>query len=106
MVQTCTARSPRSPIPHTAWKGRHANVRDPQVRGETRRPVRAYVQLLRTQKGRASVDLRDFESIPIYFSEEEMEELQAAIDERRRRLACEEEHPPEPPEQSDYSRTS
>jgi hypothetical protein len=52
------------------------------------------------------VDLRDFESIPIYFSEVEMEELQAAIDERKRRLACEEEHPTEPPEQSDYSRTS
>jgi hypothetical protein len=39
--------------------------------------------------GRASVDLRDFESIFIFLSEEEMEELQAAIDERRsRRLAC------------------
>jgi hypothetical protein len=52
------------------------------------------------------VDLRDFESIPSFFSEEEIEELQAAIDERRRWLACEEEHSPEPPEQSDYSRTS
>jgi hypothetical protein len=29
------------------------------------------------------VELRDFESILIYFSEEEIEELQAAIDRRR-----------------------
>jgi hypothetical protein len=39
--------------------------------------------ILRTQKGRAGADLRAFESISIYFSEEEMEELQVAIDERR-----------------------
>jgi hypothetical protein len=30
----------------------------------------------------SSVDLRDFESILLYFSDEEIEELQAAIDER------------------------
>jgi hypothetical protein len=36
------------------------------------------------------VDLMDFESIPIFFSEEEIEELQADIDKRRsRRLARE-----------------
>jgi hypothetical protein len=29
------------------------------------------------------VNLRDFESIRLYFSEEDIEELQAAIDERR-----------------------
>jgi len=34
------------------------------------------------------VDLRDFESLLIFFSEEEIEELQATIDKRRsRRLA-------------------
>jgi hypothetical protein len=55
-------------------------------------------------KGQASVDLRDFESIPIFFSEEEIEEVQAAIDERRsRRLALEEERPLKVVEQSDYS---
>ncbi len=45
----------------------------------------------------SSVDLRDFESIPIFFSEEEIERLQTAIDERRsRRLALEEERPLNP----------
>jgi len=54
--------------------------------------------------GLYSVNLRDFESIPIFFSEEEIEVLQAAIDERRRRtLAPEEERTLEPAEQSDYS---
>ena len=39
-----------------------------------------------------SVNLRDFDSILLYFSEEEIEELQAAIDTRKsRRLAREEE---------------
>ena len=32
----------------------------------------------------SNVNLRDFESILLFFSEEEIEELQAAIDERRR----------------------
>ena len=38
------------------------------------------------------MNLRDFDSILLYFSEEEIEELQAAIDARKsRRLAREEE---------------
>jgi hypothetical protein len=51
------------------------------------------------------VDLRDFESILIFFSEEEIETLQAAIDERRsrRRAARDEQRSLEPAEQSDYS---
>jgi hypothetical protein len=50
------------------------------------------------------VDLRDFESILLYFSQEEMEELQAAIDKRKsRRLALNDESSPKPAEQSDYS---
>jgi hypothetical protein len=55
-------------------------------------------------RGRARVDLRDFESIRTYFSKEEIGELQAAIHERgRRRLAREEHCSLEPAEQSDYS---
>jgi hypothetical protein len=55
-------------------------------------------------KGRASVDLRDFESILLFFSEEEIDVLRAAIDERRsRRLASDEERSLKPAEQSDYS---
>jgi hypothetical protein len=50
------------------------------------------------------VNLRDFESISIFFSEGEMAELQAAIVERRSRRLALEERPPEPAEQSDYSR--
>jgi hypothetical protein len=52
-----------------------------------------------------SVTLRDFESILLFLSEEEIEELQAAIDERRsRRLAREEEeHGPGAVEQPVYS---
>jgi hypothetical protein len=49
------------------------------------------------------VDLRDFESIPTFFSEEEMAELQAAIDERRSRRLALEERSSEPAEQPDYS---
>jgi hypothetical protein len=50
------------------------------------------------------VGLRDFESILIFFSEEEIETLQAAIDERRsRRPARDEQRSLEPAEQSDYS---
>ncbi len=50
------------------------------------------------------MDLRDFQSISIFFSEEEIEELQAAIDERRsRRLVLDEERSLKPAEQSDYS---
>ncbi len=50
------------------------------------------------------MDLRDFQSISIFFSEEEIEELQAAIDERRsRRLVLDEERSLNPAEQSDYS---
>jgi hypothetical protein len=49
------------------------------------------------------VDLRDFESILIFFSEDEIEELQAAIDERRsRRLACDGEDRPGSVEQPVY----
>ena len=54
----------------------------------------------------AGVDLRDFQSILLYFSEEELEKVQAAIDERRsRRLVPDEERSLEPAEQSDYSPT-
>jgi hypothetical protein len=49
------------------------------------------------------VDLRDFESILTFFSEEEIEDLQAAIDERSsRRPALDEKRSPKPAEQSDY----
>jgi len=47
------------------------------------------------------VNLRDFESILIFFSEEEIEELQAAID-KRRNQALGEESLPRVAEQSDY----
>jgi hypothetical protein len=50
------------------------------------------------------VDLRDFQSILIFFSDEEIEELQAAIDKRRsRRLAPNDENLPERAGQPDYS---
>jgi hypothetical protein len=51
------------------------------------------------------VDSRDFESIPLIFSEEEIEELQTAIDKRksRRRLARKEERSLKPAEQLDNS---
>ena len=48
------------------------------------------------------MDLRDFQSILYYFSEEEIKELQAAID-KRRGLALDKESLPEAVEQSDYS---
>jgi hypothetical protein len=48
------------------------------------------------------VDLRDFESILIFFSEEEIEDLQAAID-KRRSLAHYEYSLPKLAEQSDHS---
>jgi hypothetical protein len=48
------------------------------------------------------MNLRDFESILYFFSEEEIEELQAAID-KRRSLALDEESLPTLAEQSDYS---
>jgi hypothetical protein len=49
------------------------------------------------------VDLRDFESILTFFSEEEIEDLEAAIDERSsRRLALDEKRSPKPAEQSDH----
>ncbi len=51
-----------------------------------------------------SVKLRDLQSISIFFSEEEIEELQAAIDKRRSRtLAPDEGHAVELAEQSNYS---
>ena len=50
------------------------------------------------------MDLSDFQSIPIFFSEEEIEKLQAAIDERRsRRAVLDEERLLKLAEQSDYS---
>ena len=48
------------------------------------------------------MNLRDFESILIFFSEEEIEELQAAID-KRRNQALGEESLPRVAEQSEYS---
>jgi hypothetical protein len=48
------------------------------------------------------VNLRDFESILIFFSEEEIEELQGAID-KRRNLALDEESLRNLVKQSDYS---
>ena len=50
----------------------------------------------------SSVNLRDFESILIFFSEKEIEELQAAID-KRRSLALDEESLRNLVKQSDYS---
>ena len=68
--------------------------------GRNPRAVRAYVTSTQTERAFSSVDLRDFESIPSFFSEEEMAMLQAAIDDRRcRRLALEERSP----EQADHS---
>ena len=50
------------------------------------------------------MDLRDFGSILIYFSEEEIEKLQVAIEERRfRRLVLDEERSLNPAEQPHYS---
>ena len=46
------------------------------------------------------MDLRDFESIPSFFSVEEMAELQAAINQRRSRRLALEERSPEPAERS------
>src|SRR3712207_585869 len=43
-----------------------------KVQGETRRPVRAYVAHMDRERT-ASVDLRDFESILLFFSEEEID---------------------------------
>ncbi len=58
---------------------------------------------MRTRKRTfSSVNLRDFESIAIFFSEEEIEELQATID-KRRGLALDEESLPKLAKQSDYS---
>jgi hypothetical protein len=48
------------------------------------------------------VDLRDFASIIAHFTEREIDEMQAAIDERRR-LARDGERALEPAEQPDYS---
>ena len=48
------------------------------------------------------MNLRDFESILIFFSEKEIEELQAAID-KRSSLALDEESLHKLAEQSDYS---
>ena len=65
------------------------------------------MRLERSRRHNENVDLRDFESIVLFFSEEEIEELQATIDERRmKRLAREEGHggsevaPDYPPEHS------
>jgi hypothetical protein len=63
------------------------------------------MRTIRTRKRTFSrVDLSDFESILLYFSEEEIEELQAAIDKRRsRKPALGQESSPKLAEQSDYS---
>jgi hypothetical protein len=50
----------------------------------------------------SGMNLRDFESILIFFSEEEIEELQAAIG-KRSELVLDEESLPKLAEQSDYS---
>ena len=73
--------------------------------------VKATPRRLRTRssphsarEGQACVDLSDFESILIFFSEEEIEKLQAAIEERRsRRLALDKEDALKLAERSDYS---
>jgi hypothetical protein len=58
---------------------------------------------MRTREGAiSSVNLRDFESILIFFSEEEIEELQVAID-KRRSPALAEGNLPKLAEQSDHS---
>jgi hypothetical protein len=60
--------------------------------------------VIRTQERTfSSVDLRDFEIIPTFFSEEEMAELQAAIDERRSRRLSLGERSPEQAGQPDRS---
>jgi hypothetical protein len=67
------------------------------------RPVRAYgVSYAHGGRTFSSVDLRDFESILIFFSEEEIEELQGAID-KRRSLALDEESLHNLVKQSDHS---
>jgi hypothetical protein len=50
----------------------------------------------------SNMNLRDFESILIYFSEEDIQELEAAIA-KRRNLASDEVGLPKLAEQSDYS---
>jgi hypothetical protein len=50
----------------------------------------------------SNMNLRDFESILIYFSEEDIQELEAAIA-KRKNLASDEEGLPKLAEQSDYS---
>ena len=74
-----------------------------EASGRNLRSARAY-ETLYAHAGRTftSVNLRDFESILIFFSEEEIEELQAAID-KRRSLALDEESLSKRAEQSDYS---
>ncbi len=67
------------------------------------RPVRAYENVCKRKSAFSSVNLRDFESILIYFSEAEIVVLQAAIDERKsRRRALHNERPLEPAAKSDY----
>jgi hypothetical protein len=79
----------------------------PEIRGKTSGEKRAaqfvrMVSHMHTERTFSSVDLRDFESILIFFSEEEIEDLQAAID-GRRRPDLDEERSPKAAEQSDYS---
>jgi hypothetical protein len=52
----------------------------------------------------SSVNLSDFESILIYFSDEEIEQLQAVID-KRRSLDSDQEGLSTPAEHSDYAAT-
>jgi hypothetical protein len=61
--------------------------------------------ILRTrERAGYSNNVRDFESLLLFFSEEEIVKLQSAIDERRsRRLAPDEERSLESADQSDYS---
>ena len=70
--------------------------------GRNPRPVRAYENICTRKWTLSSVDLRSFQSILIYFSEKEIEELQVAID-KRRRLALDEESLANLAEQSDYT---
>ena len=57
---------------------------------------------MRTIKTFSGMNLRDFQSILIYFSEEEIEDLQAAID-KRRGPACDGDDRPGLVEQPVYS---
>lgn len=92
-------------------EGGHPLPAGPRFRRVSVGDVKATPRRLRTRsspysarEGQASVDLRDFESILFFFSEEEIEKLQVAIEERRSgRLVLDKERSLNPAEPPDYS---